>query len=201
MMKQLIALAALASSSAFASGWVSHGRLQVNEDSIKFIGNGCSADDSFVSFNGDGSFDLVFTNLEAAAQGSRVNKVCQFKFDGRIPAGYTFTSSKVGVAGISDIKSEDGATTATLRHTLGGKVGEAAIASYTYDSHADVKDVLLEQQFNFAKYVWNPCGKEVTFKSTIALNAAGENAAINISEAAHNGKTYSVRYYLTWKPC
>lgn len=199
-MKSLIALAALASSTAFA-GWKSHGRLQVNEDSIKFIGNGCSDDDSFVSFNGDGSFDLVFTNLEAAAEGSRVNKVCQFKFDGRIPAGLTFTTSRVGIAGISDIKSEDGSTVATLRHTLGGRVGEAAIASYKFDPAGDVQDVLLEKSFDFSKYVWNPCGKDVTFKSTISLNAAGENAAINISEAAHKGKTYSIRYYWTWKPC
>lgn len=201
MMKKLITLAALASSTASFAGWVKHGNLQVNEDSIQFVGNGCSADDSFVSFNGDGSFDLVFTNLQAEALGKRVNTVCQFKFDGRIPAGLTFTTSKVGVAGISDIKSEDGSTIATLRHTLGGQVGEAAIASYKFDPAGDVKDVLLEKSFDFAKYVWNPCGKDVTFKSSITLNAAGENAFINISEAAQKGRTYSIRYYWTWKKC
>jgi hypothetical protein len=201
MIKQLFVFAALASSTSSFAGWVKHGKLNVNEDSIQFVGNGCTADDSFVSFNGDGSFDLVFTNLQAEALGKRVNTVCQFKFEAKIPAGLTFTSSKVGVAGISDIKSEDGSTIATLRHTLGGKVGEAAIASYKFDSAGDVKDVLLEKQLDFAKLVWNPCGKDVTFKTTATLNASGENAFINLSEGAQKGRTYSVRYYLTWKKC
>jgi hypothetical protein len=201
-MKQLIALALLASSSASFAGWVSHGRLQVNEDSIQFIGNGCSADDAFVSFNGDGSFDLVFTNLEAIAADGKKNdtKTCQFKFDARIPKGLTFTSSRAGIAGFSNIGSENGQTIATLRHTLGGQVSDAAIASYKYN-HGNIQDVVLNKDLVFAKQVWNPCGKDATFKTTISLNAKGDDATISISEGAQSGKTYSIRYYWTWKSC
>ncbi|WP_141734974.1 DUF4360 domain-containing protein [Oligoflexus tunisiensis] len=202
MMKQLIALTLLASSTASFAGWTSHGRLQVNEDSIKFIGNGCSADDAFVSFNGDGSFDLVFTNLEAVTgEGVKnVTKTCQFKFDARIPAGLTFTTSRAGIAGFSNISSENGQTLATLRHTLGGQVSDAAIASYTY-ADGSVQDVVLNKDLHFAKKIWNPCGKDTTFKTTVTVNAKGDDAVISISEGAQSGKTYSIRYYWTWKSC
>src|SRR6478735_2773734 len=143
MIKKLIALAALASSTSFAHGWVKHGSLTVNEDSIKFIGNGCSADDAFVSFNGDGSFDMVFTNLVAESTGTSATSACQFKFDARLPAGLTFAASKVEIGGVSQIQEAGGTTIATLRHTLAGTVGEAAIFNQQYDGNDDARDVLL----------------------------------------------------------
>lgn len=202
MIKKLIALAALASGTSFAHGWVQHGSLSVNEDSIKFIGNGCSADDAFVSFNGDGSFDLVFTNLQAESLGATVTSTCQFKFDARLPQGKTFATSKVQIGGVSQIQAQGGTTIASLRHTLAGTVGDAAIFNQQYDGNPDARDVRLEKDFSLAAKVWSPCGKDVGFKTTISLTARGDNSFINITDGGQSSsrKTY-IRYYWSWGNC
>ncbi len=199
-LKSILASSILLTSATSFAGYVKHGNLNVDQDSVRFVGD-CSDADSFVSFNDDGSFDLVFTNLEAVALGSPARKTCMLKFNAKVPSGLTLAVSKVGIAGTSEINSEDGSASATLRHTLAGTVGDATIAEYKYDPSAGLRDVVLEKKFSVLSKSYIPCGKDVNFKTTISLSAKGQDADIVITEAAQKGKTYSVRYYWTWKHC
>ncbi len=188
------------SSSAFAHVKVSEGPLAIDQSSVKFVG-ACSDADSIADFNADGSFDLIFNNLVASAKGVRDAKTCLVKFNAKLPAGWTVAISKVAVAGTSIINSEDGRTTATLRHTLGGSIGDAAIANYSYVPGEEVQDVVLEKDFALGTTQYLPCGADLTFKSTISLTARGQDAEISINEGAQSSKQYNVRYYYSWKKC
>ncbi len=199
-LKSIVAGSLLLTSAPSFASFVKHGNLNVDEDSVRFVGN-CSDGDSFISFNNDGSFDLIFTNLEAVSGGGSDRKTCMLKFNAKVPAGLTLAVSKVGIAGTSEINSEDGKTSATLRHTLAGTVGDAAIIDYKFHPSTSVQDVVLEKQFAVLSKSYAPCGKDINFKTTISLNAKGEDAAINITEAAQNGRTYSIRYHWAWKHC
>jgi hypothetical protein len=190
----------LISSTSFAHVKVSTGPLAIDQNSVKFVG-ACSDADSLADFNEDGSFDLIFNNLVATAQGGRDAKTCMVKFNAKLPKGYTIAVSRVAVGGLSVINSENGKTTATLRHTLAGAVGDAAIASYAFVPGSEVQDVTLEKDFGLKTTSYLPCGADLTFKSTISLAAWGDDAEISINEGAQSSKQYNVRYYWSWKKC
>lgn len=203
MLKLVLASSlALVSSASFAHVKVSQGPLNIDQNSVRFVG-ACSDGDSLADFNADGSFDLIFNNLDARAErrGEHESKTCMVKFNAKLPKGWTIAVSKVSVAGLSTITAPRGETRATLRHTLGGSVGPAAIASYSYDPHRPDQDVILEQPFAIATSDYLPCGGDVTFKSTIFIEANRKGAAIRINEGAQRSKQYNVRYYWSWKKC
>lgn len=190
----------LLSSTSFAHVKVTEGPLNIDQSSVRFIG-ACSDGDSLADFNQDGSFDLIFNNLVATAQWGRDSKTCQVKFNAKLPKGYTIAVSRISVGGLSVINSNNGRTTATLRHTLAGAVGDAAIANYAYIPGQEVQDVVLDKDFGLATTSYLPCGADLTFKSTISLTAWGDDAEIAINEGAQSSKQYNVRYYWSWKKC
>jgi hypothetical protein len=189
----------VAATAASAHVKVTAGPLAIDESSVKLVGS-CD-DNDIVSFNGDGSFDVLFNQLAASARGARDSKTCQLKFNAQLPKGWTIAVSKIEVGGLTSINSENGRTTATLRHTLGGSIGDAAIANFAYIPGQISQDVRLERDFSLATDRYLPCGGSVTFKSTINVTAWGDDADIQIDEAGQTSKQYNVRYYWNWKKC
>lgn len=187
------------STAASAHVKITKGSLAIDESSVKLVG---ACDDSdIVSFNADGSFDVLFNQLAANATGARDSKTCQLKFNAKLPRGYTIAVSKIEVGGLTNIFSENGRTTASLRHTLGGSIGDAAIGSYAYIPGQPTQDVKLAKAFSLSTDRYLPCGGDVTFKSTINVTAWGDDANIQIDEAGQTSAKYNVRYYWHWKKC
>jgi hypothetical protein len=170
-------------------------KLSVDQDRIEFLGNGCSAADTFVSVNDDGSFDLLFTNLFVQSFSDAFEtQACVLKFPLQVPRHTKLAISRVGVAGLADIPDPHGKGLVTLRHTLSGTVGGAAIGQFEGNELA--QDVLLEKAFRPS---WTQCATgEILFKTSIVVRANGENSFVSIDEGAHNGY---IRYHYHLQPC
>lgn len=164
--------------------------LVFDESSVEFSEN-CGF--SEVSFNEDGSLDLVYNDFIAIATGSEVeNLVCQFKIDVAVPAGWKVkVSTEAGVGG-----NHVGTNIASFSHTVAGTVKEAGF-KYLLGDGAFVIEESLKTIGSSA------CGKDLTLKTVANLIAIGNDgfSLVNLNNGSLNGTTSSWKYHWSWEAC
>ncbi|MGI0116241.1 DUF4360 domain-containing protein [Zooshikella sp. RANM57] len=183
-MKTLALISALALSTsalAFDDG------IGIDPGQVRFLG-GCSG---IVDTNPDQSFDIIFDQqpLAESYTSSHMRKTCVIKFPIRVPSGFQIAISKVGLEGTADIKSQ-GKGLITLRHRLAGTTGDAAIQEF-YPAPFTQNLVIKK---DFVGYTYSPCGQDVTFKTSVTVEA--KNGRVVIDEAAGSNAVVTYGYQM-----
>ncbi|MBU2708318.1 DUF4360 domain-containing protein [Zooshikella marina] len=183
-MKTLALVSALALST---SAMAFDSNIGIDPDKVRFLG-GCSG---FVDTNPDKSFDIIFDDQPLAESYTlnRVRKTCVIKFPIRVPAGFQIAISRVGLEGTAEI-NDQGKGLITLRHRLAGTTGNAAIQEFY---PADFTQNLVIRK-DFAGYSYSPCGQDVTFKTSVTLEA--KNGRVVIDEAAGSNAVVTYGYQM-----
>ena len=158
----LVSVAALASSSAFAT----QPKLEVL--STSFHGLGCSDADSFASVEDNGNLELQFDNFEAVTDPARarVRTACTATLRVKAPHGYQIAPKTVTYDGQAFISSL-GSGNVTARYWLGGTASEAAIYSFPAGYQGEVKAT--SPNASLREDSWSSCGGEANFRAMADL--------------------------------
>jgi hypothetical protein len=161
----------------------------------------CSEDQVIFSQNNDGSFDIIFLNLQAqtSADFERVIAHCQLSLPIAIPDGMQIKLNRLEIAGLADVSSK-GAAAARFIQSLAP--GRRSIRTETFGPRQQPQDVLVK--VNLADE-WTRCWEDDRDQFTTSIELTADRGSwdrqqtlIAIDEGAGQ---FKVRYYYDSRSC
>eukprot|EP00873_Tetraselmis_striata_P042854 jgi/Tetstr1/463118/TSEL_008052.t1 len=155
----------------------------IDESSVRFGGNGCSARNAQAIVSPDGrSLSVLFDDLRVDTEGNsrRGQATCNMHIPIRVPAGQSIGLYEVDYRGFAYVPEEmDGASASfSADYDWSGRKGPTRETSFGpgFDDDFTISDSVQRESI-----VWSPCGRPTLFKVQSRIDA---------SEAARGSARY-----------